>query len=651
MPVSTLAMLKERSRQSLNFDDKFYRRMLYFFELRVPAEVGFNGATDFLFPLILPPENYSMEEPFSAEVTPTLGGGLYVEENGIIQRIIRLSGHTGFQPRNLNLRSSSGTSGAFLSPEKRSYSRQLPFKIKGGISGQRHFQYLQDSIFRTYADLKRDPALAADTKLIFHNPRDEEHWVVIPKTFKLNRDGSNRFLYKYDIELIVVESAAQRDADFSDDKSIFDSIRDSIRAIKNAIDRITGMINDITALVGEITRFIKDVGKIIDAVTEIVNAASNFVNGVTTLIQAPYAALESTLEMVESAVNLITESVEMGGTAAEMPEKVQNKFRQMGDALEILGINPGDWETPAEATVRKIREQQEARQRLSRIDQAATTAPTSFEAVRNLGTQYSPGDAEVAESALEVSTPARTYQSARQVEITEGDTLVSLAARYLGDARLWQRLAILNGLRPPFLDQHAALPLVSGLAGYLTGAATGADEVPFDGVLGPGQKILIPSGQKSALDMPLLPVRGVTSDEPVENYFLGTDFALEVVSGTSDSSRAIYDIPIDVEGGSVDAKIVQGQDNLIQLLRTRILTERGSDQLYKQLGMRRVVALNFTPVDLETARFRVLEAISSDPRVANVESIEVQQNLDALDIDVSVAIRGLSESRTLTVRL
>ena len=65
MPVSTIALLEEQARQSFNDDSHFLKRMLYFFELIIPAEVGILGDTDFLFPLIIPPESYSVEEPFT----------------------------------------------------------------------------------------------------------------------------------------------------------------------------------------------------------------------------------------------------------------------------------------------------------------------------------------------------------------------------------------------------------------------------------------------------------------------------------------------------------------------------------------------------------------------------------------------------------
>ena len=192
--MGTLDFLRETVRQAITGDDKFYKQFLYFFELRIPQKLAINGIqTTVLFPLMLAPENLSMDEPFAVEVTQTQGGGLIVEENGIIQRMLRIRGNTGFKPRAWE--GSRGLALSVVPPEKRSYSRNLDPFIFDALSGQRHFQYLQDAVFRTYGDLKRDPESAEDTRLFWHNPKDDEHWEVIPQKFSLERSSSKRTIY------------------------------------------------------------------------------------------------------------------------------------------------------------------------------------------------------------------------------------------------------------------------------------------------------------------------------------------------------------------------------------------------------------------------------------------------------------------------
>ena len=647
MPVSTLAYVKEMARQAITGDENFFRRMLYYFELRIPADVGILGDTDFLYPLIIPPESYTLEEPFAVEATPTQGGGLYVEENGIVQRMIRLRGTTGFKPRTLKTPGSLGAIPATISPEKKSFSRKLPFFVFDKISGARHFQYLQDSVFRTYADLKRDPAMSKGTMLIFHNPKDDEHWIVAPQRFSLERNAAQPFTYWYTIELLVVDKAEDAKADFSEDKSLFDRLKDNLRAIKGYADMATGAINDLTALVGEIKSFVKDAVKILDAVTSIVEAVNNFVDGVTDLIKVPYAFVESTIELIEAAMDVANTVMEGVNEARNFPETVKNKFMTAWDSLEGLGSYPALFETPTEATIRKIRDQQSVSRSITTERKQTALKyghPTSFDQVRNLGTQLTAGDVQSASGEITIGSQVKKYKSARQITVEQGDSLVSLAARYMGDARLWQQIAVYNGIKPPFVDNQASVPLAG---------ESGSDDPPFDGAVGVGSQIMIPTNQKSPLEMPVLPVIGAKLTEPAEVQFLGADFQLAAVQDLAGSSRAMYDIPINSDLGSVDAKLVKGKDNLGQMLILRLLTEKGTDTLYKQVGLRKILGLGMAPVDMEMARFRVLESIKSDPRVSGVRDLKIAATGegDVFEIDVTVEIRGLSETRAVRVAI
>jgi hypothetical protein len=148
--------------------------------------------------------------------------------------------------------------------------------------------------------------------------------------------------------------------------------------------------------------------------------------------------------------------------------------------------------------------------------------------------------------------------------------------------------------------------------------------------------------------------------EPLEVQLLGRDIALELVEDESSPGNPVYDIPIDVEGGSVDVKTVAGLANLSQGLTLRLNTEKGTDTLYKRLGLERVVGLNIAPLDLETMRFRLSQAIQQDPRIASVRQVVFQGldnnaeldpsiPLDAVVADITAEVRGFTEG--VNVRL
>jgi hypothetical protein len=340
MAQSLVNFVTERLRQGMaGGDNKFFKQFTMFFELRVPQEMAFFANTTFLFPLIVPPDSYSMSEPFTVEATPTQGGGLYVEENGIVQRIIRLSGTTGFKPRKLH---SSGTAVLMnATPDKKSYSRGLSgfAPVIAAISGQRHFQYLQDAVFRTYADLKRDPTTAEDTQLIFHNPKDDEHWLVVPRTFDLERSAGKGPLYRYNIELLVVDKAEVVDQDFSEDKGILDAIADTIHDIKKAIDLAQGAINDITAVIAEVKGYVKNIATIIDGVSGVIDAAANFTQGISDLIQSPLAVINSLAGVIDATANFVDVAEQASDDIAKLPTTIKEKFRQMGEAIEKIGVH------------------------------------------------------------------------------------------------------------------------------------------------------------------------------------------------------------------------------------------------------------------------------------------------------------------------
>lgn len=639
MAESAINIIRETLRQQLTGDDKFYRKYIYYFELRLPPLVAAPlGGTSFFFPLVLNPESYTLEEPFAVEVTPTQLGGLYVEENGIIQRTIKLRGHTGFKPRKLARQPIQLLA---LKPDNKSFSRALPAFQLDLISGHRHFMYLQDAVFRTYADLKRDPATSEDTKLFFHIPKDDEHWEVIPKLFTLERQAKRGPLYHYNIELIVVGKAEDADQDFSEDQSLLEQLNNAIATIQAGINLISAGIRDLTALAGELKGMIKNIDKVIDSVTEIVDAAGDFVTGVVELIQAPFAFLESIHELIEEGLEFYDTLRQAAEDITQIPEMVLQAIRGIQDGLHLLGTHPEVFETPAQRQMREIKN----RQSLAKLTTqtaltaaGASTPPQTLQEAGTYGTKLMPGDELRAKATIAAGAEVLQYTSVQQHTVAQGDTLMSLAASFLGDARLWQHIAVINGLKPPFVDKQASANL----------AAT--DESPLPGAVGIGRAILIPTFAKPPQQKALLPVLGAEPTEDAEAKLLGTDIAL--VPSAKDPKLLTF--AIDTELGSSDVKKVRGRDNLAQALMLRVSQEKGTDVLYKKVGTQRVVGLGILPVDLETARFRISEALLLDPRIAAIRKLTFLQpegTSDVIEMDAELEVRGFAEPSTVTTAL
>ncbi len=639
---SAIEFISEEIRKKATGDVRFTNLYTYFFELEVPAEsVPELPSNKFLYPLVVGPEAYSISEPFTLNKEVGQGGSLYVEENGIVARTISLSGTTGWKPRPLGTQPSSLHA---RTPANRSFSRALrPTLGPDGfghvsLSGHAHFMYLQDAVFRIYGDLKNDPATAEGTKMYFHNPRDDEHWLVAPQSFDLDRASSRRTLYPYSIELLVLGPISFIDLSSTAEKSLLERLHDFLAMISGAIDLAQGAIADLTALAAEIGHFIKNITVLLGQVQSLITAAKAFINGATDLIQTPFAVLKSLRDLVDEGLSVVSDLNEYGSTFVNFPETALQPLREIGDALDIFGLHPGAFARPAFLELEAVvnRESLTSSVGATGLEEAAAApAPTSFAELEATGTSPRTGDIyrARADETMGLRSALQEYPGAFQISLGQGDTLSNLAMRYLGDARLWRHIAVVNGMKPPFINDQAA-------------AGTDLSVVhAFSGVLGVGRKILIPSKTKPVQERNELAVLGARLEAPAEEQLLGVDWALEPVS---DEPNAQVDIPVDVEAGSTDGKKVRGIACLTQGVTTRLNTEKKTDTLYPDLGVEPTIGAKGTVERKSIAQFRTMQAVLADPRIAavrNLEATPLAANPDLVEVDMDAEVRGFAQGQ------
>lgn len=627
--MGLLEQIAESSRREEFNDSKFVEKLTYFFELVVPESVG-GPITSYLFPLALNPNEITTSEPFTITATPTQGGGLFVEENGIVQRMIRIRGNTGFKPR----RSAMSGFGNLQSPERRSYGREVtnssqPFP---NISGQRHFQFLQDVVFRTYADLKRDPSTSAETQLIWHNPKDDEHWRVVPQKFDGQRNADKPTLYSYSIDLLAVDAADETSL-ISEDLGMLEAINDAIQTVKDAINLGRGAINAITEIVSDISQFIGDIRGIVDSVTELLDAADNFVTGISSLIDKPFAQIEALGSSIGGAMDSLqdlSDTLGLTDPADTISDVAYEAILDMADSVNMFGFHPTLFQQSPDVNVAELTAQQELSTSRSATALAAGTAPTSISEAQSLGSGPVAGEADKAKGERGIGRVTPRYTGAIARKVGQGDTLQSIAARYMGDARLWRHIAALNKLSAPYISSQS-----------LPNAVTTGDQ------------LLIPDFSKSPSRRVSHWILGVDPAAEAEEVYLGRDWKLERTA----ANPGLFDIPIDTNGGSVDGQDVSGYANLQQAVRTRLMTLRGSVILYKKLGLQRIVGTGAKVADREIARFRVSSAVKADPRVAAIKRVKFNtgddpySNLDVLDTEFDVEVRGFNESARIQAQL
>jgi hypothetical protein len=623
IPMSRLLRaVAEEARESATKDAKFFKSLLYYFELEVPKKLS-PGPNKYLYPLVLPPESYGMTEPFAVEQAFTLGGGLFVEEQGVVARTITLSGTTGWAPRKQKGPVSNFN---FISaPQHRTWRRDVTKTVKAltALSGQRHFQFLQDTVFRTYGDLKQDPATSEDTKLYFHNVQDDEHWRVFPMSFSMSRSVAQPLLYKYDIQLLAVAPESVPEEKLSEDGPVMAALRNPFRVIKSAVDNIRAAVLDLSAVTGELRAVNGKFTSLLDGAVGIADAAEKFLDGTATLIAQPLSLVENTMKAGNDALLEWNTGV-ASGSAIGPPANLLNSIRKIIDSLALIGSYPGSFRNSIQAEVDKFLAQASlAYRNKASLKAAVNNIPSTLRGFSSQarGTTPNPGDYARSLASLGLGQDTPRYASAVEYVLEMGDSLENLAARYLGDARNWKYIALFNGLKAPFISQD-------GLPGTLRW----------------GDKILIPSTAAPAVVATNPAVLGTRANEPGAVQALGRDLLLTAVD------RDQFDLVIDADGGGIDIKLTDGVANLKQAIRTRIITEKGTDILYRNLGCSRVVGLGLTEVDLETAKIRLVEAVGADPRIAAVTNVTF--NLvqpDGVEADLTAEVRGFSRPEQVVV--
>ena len=159
---------------------------------------------------------------------------------------------------------------------------------------------------------------------------------------------------------------------------------------------------------------------------------------------------------------------------------------------------------------------------------------------------------------------------------------------------------------------------------------------------------MVPNFQRPPEARPLLPVLGVSGDRSPEEKLLGADLALTRFPG----QEPRYDVAINTEFGSNDARIVTGIANLRQAIELRVTIEKGTDKLYRKVGLEPIVGLKWVAIDKELIKFRVIKTVSADPRIlgirrATLTGLANGQPDDAVEVSIEADLIGFIEAATI----
>lgn len=597
---TSLNLLTEDTRQRRTGDSLYYRRLPPIFELRVPAKITQGLGTSFLFPLPIPPQMIRTEYPFAVEISPTLGGGLVVERSGVLQVEIRLQGTMGQR-----LKPYRGSQFGYIEVEDRQLSdRDVVKRTMPGysLSGHRFLMHLRDSIFGLYSDLVRDPEISEEVQLVLHLPKTDEHYVVEPRSFTIPQQAHRSWEYEIVLTGIALAKALPEP---DEDSSILSKISNAIQTVRGAIRLARAVINDLNQIRAELEGFVRKITGAIDDLASVFEAAEEFVDGTTRAVSTSRTRVESSIARLEDA--LAEEGDQIGDTTAHLLNEVL-------DAAHEMLLHPEIFEPdPKQAVEDAFRRGLGlfGRDRSGLLAASGNTPPATEADLAETDTLAS--DLVRDDRARALPEELRRYRSSFRTTLGAEDTLQGLAAQHLGDARLWRHIALLNGLLDPYVSELG---------------------LPY--TIAPGQEILIPSTETQSRQLANPAVLGVLPFDPADVRELGTDFLV------SWDATGREDWNLDAEGGLVDLAIARGVDCLAQGLRARVELEKGSDPMYRKLGLERVQSFGAgQDIEDEAWKLKISEALEADPRI--VRAVEVVLSTPAVgtrETEASVLVRN-----------
>jgi hypothetical protein len=263
------------------------------------------------------------------------------------------------------------------------------------------------------------------------------------------------------------------------------------------------------------------------------------------------------------------------------------------------------------------------------------------------------------------------------VPVPFGLTMEQIAARYLKDPMRWLEIATLNNLREPYIDEDGfSRPLLSNGSGRNI-------TISNDENLYVGQKISIRSSMTPPSFRTILDIKRLSDTSflitldglPNLDQFTLADkaYVQGYLPGTTNSQQKIFiptDMPIDSdvniippaisskdaltglskvdwlldESGDVavnnfgDVRLAYGMTNLIQALKIKIGTVKGTNLLHPDFGLGIKVGGSISDIDLANIYGSLDKLISQDSRFNGLSSLSIELNGSAIILDMGVQL-------------
>jgi hypothetical protein len=284
--------------------------------------------------------------------------------------------------------------------------------------------------------------------------------------------------------------------------------------------------------------------------------------------------------------------------------------------------------------------------------------------------------------AAEAGIPFENSTSKFLVPVPFGLTIEEISARYLKVTDRWIELATLNKLRSPYIDEDG---FTYNLLSNATGRQFNVDDSSKQLYI--GQKIML-----SANTIPQF-IRKITNIEKISdsNYLITVDGFADLdnlqtslnakivgyLPGTVNSQDQIYipsDLPADADdrialppafdndrltkisridwlltddgdlaiNGVGDFRIANGLNNLVQALKIKIRTKRGSLMRHPDFGVGINPGISLADVERGVIADELTNLVISDSRFSGIERLTIAINGPTMSIDMAVILANNS---------
>lgn len=619
------------------------------------------------FEFTLNPQSIEQDEEGAVAITPTQGGGKFIENQGNIFKDIIISGTTGFlPPKAVKNPAIPGTAALASAFDQLTDADQQNARVAGAsVSGYHEFHRLR-RLFRLYWQTHRTGNHDAreKCKLYWVNLKDNEVWLVEPLGFRMPRSSRSPMTYPYTIRLRTIAAGSSKPPQDPTDHKL-----DSVSATRVSLARIRDRIDAAVNLLGQNEVFLEqfraiqsNVSSIIATGTTLSTQLNNITSGAKEVLTAPISAIKMAGTNIENVFEAVTNAhLDPPLSLVEGLTSLKQEFNNVVARHSLFISNWGSkWSS----------------------------------AISNFKTEYGiQGDA----SAYINAPGSRT--NVKQGTVNKDDTLQTAAARLTGDSTRAHELAVRNNLKWPYISPSPDERLPNTVA--------------------PGDPLLVPTTGSSDLNDNLIPnttpsatitykdeaavgasstVTKAAVDRWRINRWVG--FTVEIVEGTGEgqvrlvaSNTAdtltvnvawdivpdntsvfkiyfkrvqqppksgieevlgvdlriarnnvtnLYDLVADSSG---DVQRIRGTENFNQALNIKFMTSQGDLMLHPWFGLRPVPGSRGTPSAVFRLRTFFEQTLLSDSRTESVKSVQVTMVGDQLRTESKISVKGGLESR------